>query len=571
MIEFVLENISIMGNFSTKQGFLFCPSTIYVEEQEKIDAFLALLDKSGVEKYLKVKNEYEVIGRPEFNPYAMFATIIYGFSMKSGSLRDLESSCRNDLRFMYLMENKTPSYVAFSRFINQVIKPNAIEIFCCVVRAIFDVLDISMDTCFIDGTKQEAKSNKYKVVWKPTTFHLKLSDKIRTLLKLMNLDRSVPSEGIISTQTIAQKLSQAEALLPEKEGDDRKILVKQIESLSEYLTKALDYEEKEEICGENRNSYYKTDHDATAMCLKADYYSGLGSNMHAAYQVQAIVSCGFIVNYYISQDRTDLYTFVPSLERFYSCYGFYPKNIVADAGYGHLENYSFCTSNNIKGFIKYQSWEGESSGRNPPLYELKDDTTIICLGGKTGEKVKLENVHSRKKNGEFFRIENCGDCDFKPYCRRYMKDKDGDFKIFEIVVEFQKEKQKARDLLLSVEGIEMRVNRSCQMEGAFGIIKNNMLYDRFRRTSMESVNVEFMLTSLGFNIRKFLHYFKGGLPVKYWTAPTDTVPQTFKKPSAKRLAKRAAKIKTKSANEKVTSKYKYASEKNHKIGNMNKK
>ena len=279
MIEFVLENISIMGKFSTKQRALFYSYTIQVEEVEKIDALLALLDKSGVEKYLKVKSEYDAIGRPEFNPYAMFATIVYGFSMKNGPLRDLESGCRNDIRFMHLMEGKTPSYVAFSRFINQVIKPNAIEIFCCIVRAIFETLNINMDTCFIDGTKQEAKSNKYKVVWKPTTLHLKLSDKIRTLLKLMQLDRSVPSEGIIPAQIIAQKLSQAEALVSEKEGDDRKILVKQIESLSEYLTKALDYEEKEEICGENRNSYYKTDHDATAMCLKADYYSGLGSNI----------------------------------------------------------------------------------------------------------------------------------------------------------------------------------------------------------------------------------------------------------------------------------------------------
>ena len=561
---------SIIGKFSTKQGILFYSYTIQVKEVEKIDALLALLDRSGVEKYLKIKSEWEEFGRPEFNPCTMFATIIYGFAMDRSTLRDLESSCRNDVRFMYLMNGQMPSYVAFSRFINKVIKPHALEIFCSVAKAIFDTLNINMDTCFIDGTKQEAKSNKYKVVWKPITFHLKLSDKIRTLLKLMNLDRAVPSEGIIPAQIIAQKLSQAEALVSEKEGDDRKILVSQIESLSEYLTKALDYEEKEEICGENRNSYYKTDHDATAMCLKADYYSGLGSNMHAAYQVQAIVSCGFIVNYYISQDRTDLYTFVPSMERFHSCYDFYPKNIVADAGYGHLVNYHFCSSHKIKAFIKYQAWQGEASGRNPAMYELVNDNTIVCLGGKTGHKVNLENRHPKNKNGEFFIIEDCGDCAFKPYCRRYMKDKDEDFKVFEIVVEFQKEKQKARDLLLSVEGIEMRVNRSCQMEGAFGIIKNNMLYDRFRRTSIKSVNVEFMLTALGFDIRKFLHYYKDDVPVKYWTAPPDTVPQTFKKPSAKRLAKRAAKIKTKSVNEKVTSKYKYAHEKNRKIENLNK-
>ena len=53
------------------------------------------------------------------------------------------------------------------------------------------------------------------------------------------------------------------------------------DNMDHYLEKSLEYEEKERICGPNRNSYFKTDKDATAMCLKEDYYSGLGSNMHA--------------------------------------------------------------------------------------------------------------------------------------------------------------------------------------------------------------------------------------------------------------------------------------------------
>ncbi len=60
--------------------------------------------------------------------------------------------------------------------------------------------------------------------------------------------------------------------------------------LLKYLEKILDYESKEEICGPNRNSFYKTDYDATAMCLKDDYYAGLGSSMHAAYTTQITVS-----------------------------------------------------------------------------------------------------------------------------------------------------------------------------------------------------------------------------------------------------------------------------------------
>ena len=95
--------------------------------------------------------------------------------------------------------------------------------------------------------------------------------------------------------------------------------------------KSLEYEKKETICGENRNSYYKTDHDATAMCLKDDYYSGLGNNMHAAYNTQMLVSSGFIVSYYVSQDRSDTRTLANAIEQFHKWYGQYPEKLCADA------------------------------------------------------------------------------------------------------------------------------------------------------------------------------------------------------------------------------------------------
>ena len=87
--------------------------------------------------------------------------------------------------------------------------------------------------------------------------------------------------------------------------------------------KLIEYEEKESICGDNRNSYYKTDHDATAMALKTDYYSGHGTNMHAAYNVQILVSSGIITYYDIFQDRTDYYTLIPMLDGYYKYYGEY--------------------------------------------------------------------------------------------------------------------------------------------------------------------------------------------------------------------------------------------------------
>ena len=95
----------------------------------------------------------------------------------------------------------------------------------------------------------------------------------------------------------------------------------------------------------------------------------------------------------------------------------------------------------------------------------------------------------------------------------------------------------------------MRVNRSCQVEGAFGSLKNNMSYDRFRRTSMDKVDTEMMLSCLGYNLRKYMRFIEGKAKFSYWKAPEGTVKGDFKKPSAKRLKNRVEKKRKKQPNE----------------------
>lgn len=48
--------------------------------------------------------------------------------------------------------------------------------------------------------------------------------------------------------------------------------------------------------------------------------------MHAAYEIQSILSSGFVVSYYIPQDRTDICTLVPAFEKFYKMYKKYQEN-----------------------------------------------------------------------------------------------------------------------------------------------------------------------------------------------------------------------------------------------------
>ena len=542
--------------------FLVDCYTSNVEQSKKIDCFLALLDKSGVCDLLKdviKKDDINKGGRPSYNPYNMLAVIIYNFAFNKFSLRDIEDTCRNDLRCIYILQGENPSYKSIGNFINDYILPNREKIFSLITKAIFDECKLEMDNMYLDGSKFEANANKYKFVWKPTTFHNKLSDKIRKLLKEYNIETGLPTKGIIESKIIANKINELNDILKNYNLDlkENKVHNNNYKLLVQYLEKSLEYEEKERICGPNRNSYYKTDNDATAMCLKEDYYSGLGSNMHAGYNTQIGVINGLITAYLVTQSRTDINDFTPLLDIHYKFYDSYPKKLCADSGYGSLTNYKYLDKHKIENFVKYFSWQGNVSGKNPSQYHLNDDESITCLNGNVGYKIEL-SWHHKKANSTFYKVEGCNNCQFNLYCKRFMKDKNENYKVFEVTIELQKYIQQAEANLLSIAGIEMRVNRSSQVEGAFGVIKQDIQYDRFRRRSLNKVSTEFMLVCLGYNIRKLFKHFDGNAKFDYWKAPDDIKPEIFKKPSAKRLSKKASKVKQKSVNDEAKSKYKYA-------------
>ena len=272
----------------------------------------------------------------------------------------------------------------------------------------------------------------------------------------------------------------------------------------EYLIKLVEYEEKEKICGENRNSYFKTDKDATAMVLKEDYYSKLSHDFHAGYNIQVLVSSLLILMYGVFQDRADFNTFISMNDLHYKYYNRYPKNECDDAGYGNYKNYKYMREHNIKNYVKFQNWEGESSGKHPQLFYTFNDG-VICLNTNIGEQVPFDYCHrKRNKDGVLYKFNGCSDCNYSYKCKAKLKNKDEDYRYIELIPDYELLKEEARNNLLSPKGIEIRINRSIQVEGTFGQIKNNMNYDRIRRRGLEKVSAEIMLMCLGVNIRRYL-------------------------------------------------------------------
>lgn len=544
---FCLESWYHMNNFTIKRSFFQTPSTKCYKEFEKIDKFVEILQKTEINKIIENVNKLErkCKGRIGYNPYNMMYTVLYCFSQFKSSVRELERLCYTDLRIIYLMEQEEPSYATFCDFINKYIKPYSLEIFSTITKTIIEEYNINIRNQYIDGTKIEANANKYKFVWKPTKFHQKLDLKIKNLITTMNY--SYENKQYISANDFNIVLKNYADInninhydIPSGKGKRLTKEQKIIKQGYEYLTKLVEYEEKENICGENRNSFYKTDHDATAMVLKEDYYSKLSRDFHAAYNTQVLVSSGLITMFGIFQNRDDQNTLIPMLKRYHMGYHKYPDNLCGDSGYGNYNNYDFLNINNIGNYLKFQSWNGESSGKKPQLFFLEDNN-FKCMNGIFG-RVMFTKTHPRYKDSKFYIFEGCNKCNYSYKCKEYFKDKTQNFRKAELSIQYEIYKENARKNLLSIDGIEMRINRSIQVEGTYGQIKQNMNYTRFRRRNLINVECEFMLECLGVNIRKFFKIIenKDFLKDSYWDRPDNLQEEKFPsvKPKEKKMSRK---------------------------------
>ncbi len=530
-----------MSYFTSIETFFVVPLDMSDEEIRKINFLLQILERSGVGDLIKERNyKSSYYGRKSYDPYKLFVSIIYCFAMHKGTLRNTEEMIRYDLRLNYILNQETPSYKTIMEFINEVIVPDAYRIFTKITYAIIAELGINIDDQYLDGTKIEANANKYKYVTKPRKRWENLDKKIKCLFELFDEScyaddrRTTSVELSLAIKKYAKKENIDVYHLPSGKGSRLSKQQRLVKLAYVYLDKLLEYEEKEVICGPDRNSYYKTDHDATMMALKTDYYSGHGSNMHAAYNVQFLVSSGFITFFGVYQDRSDYHTLVPLLEKYEFYYGSYPVNLCADSGYGIYSNYEYLDKHHINNYVKFLNWNGESSGKNPQRFFLNEkESGFLCLKGNKGKETPFDpSHHQRKKHSRLYRFHGCLQCPYEYKCREKTKGRDLDHRLAELSVKEEKYKKKARENLLSIRGIEIRVNRSIQAEGSFGELKQNMGYVRLRRRGMKNVIAEIMLMCLGINVRKlFSTYKKKKMNDRFWKANKETKQQIF--PSVK--------------------------------------
>ena len=486
--------------------------------------FDRFMEEINLEKYLKNVPKH-FTGRFRYDPVSMLKTILFGF-MANGyiSLRELEDSCRVNLRFMYLMDHKTPSYRTFGYFINEILSDSIEEIFCDINKKIFEIENVDLHHLYIDGSKFEANANKYSWVWKKATekSRYRLFDKITRLFTEINQQlRFTGMQFCINTEYAPEYLRQAadrysemhqldETQFVKGRGHHKTIQQRHYEKLIEYASKLEEYVEKIQICGEERNSYSKTDHSATFMRIKTDYMGN--DQLLPAYNVQIGVADEYIAVVDVNQYRSDMDCFVPLMDKFRSYYGHYPKYPVADAGYGNYNNYIFCEQNGMEKYMKFPMFKKEtedSKYREDPFravnFPIGDDGIMRCPNGKAFHLQYRQNVKGNAygRQEEVYQCEDCNGCPFAERCKK--TDKNRTVRINQELTAMHRE---VVSNLESIHGALLRMNRSIQAEGTFGIMKSDRWYKRIVRRGINSVKLEVFLVSIGQNLYKFNNKLK---------------------------------------------------------------
>ncbi len=518
---------------------------------------------------------YSSKGRKGYNPIMMYAIVTYANMRGVRSVDRIVELCERDLAFIWLAKGQRPQRDAFYDFKGEKLTDEILDdINYQLLRRLKKEGLLTLEALYIDGTKIEANANRYTFVWRGSlNYHLaglldtidrlyteyntflgtngynqkyKLPnaqmfiingmDKVKKVIE-ENRKRKLTKHKKISNNTIIEidSCSPLEILKLQKnlltiangeeisfiteKGKKKSELQKLYEELENCGNRLMEYKEHFEIMGKDRNSYSKTDLEATFMRMKEDHM--LNGQLKPAYNVQIAVENYFIIHSYVSNDRTDYNTLIPVLEKHKQAFGNILKDVTADSGYCSEKNLLYLKENQITSYIKLQEHEKKKTKAYAEdiskYYNMKqeifeDEHYYICHDGRELRHICTETKEQEgyTQTFEVYGCEDCSGCEHKARCLyKYNAEKDSDKnKVMKINERWDELKEESHANIQSEKGILNRQIRSIQTEGHFGDIKENEEFRRFNYRSEKKVYKEFMLYAIGRNINKyhrFLH------------------------------------------------------------------
>ncbi len=369
-----------------------------------VNTIIDYIDISSLEK------QYKGGGTSSYHPKMLLKVLVYAYLRNLYSSRKIEQALYENIHFMWLSSGAKPDHNTINNFRGQRLKNEFKQIFHQVVFLLAEEGVLSLKELFVDGTKIEANANKYTFVWGKSikTRKEKMQQQLKQLWayveKVYKEEQKTPNEPDfeeISSDKIENTINQINDALKGKDID------KKVKQKLNYVKKNFPenlkkYEEQEKIL-KGRNSYSKTDTDATFMRMKDDHMRN--GQLKPAYNVQISTNEQYITNYGLAQTTADTTTLKDLVNDHIENYKKIPENLTADAGYGSEENYTDLEEKGIEAFVKYNYFHKEQREKKKPknpfasdsFYHNKEEDCYYC---PMGQKMKrLDTIKRKTKNG----------------------------------------------------------------------------------------------------------------------------------------------------------------------------
>ncbi|WP_232713529.1 IS1182 family transposase [Bacillus xiapuensis] len=473
---------------------------------------------------------YKGGGRSAYHPKMMVKILLYAYSQKVYSCRGIAKMLDENLPMIWLSAMQKPDFRTINRFRSGQMKSMIDTLFEEMILLLIENQYISMENYFLDGTKIEANANKYSFSWKKATmrFEAKLREKIKETLhhiqEIVEADEASMIEECLEAKKVSpEQLAQVETVLEKKmeqiekdvAQEDRKerkakrqkrsFVQKLAKSVSrDFIPRLVKYKQQMETYGD-RNSFSKTDTDATFMRMKEDHMKN--GQLKPGYNVQMATENQFVLFYTIHQRPTDTRCFIPHMEKLKGSRLPFPKKVIADAGYGSESNYVYATEEKMDYLIPYNTYLKEQKRRykkdrfQPRNWTyIEEDDVYICPNDR---RIRFKRYSTRtdsygmKRDFKIYECEDCTDCPLKALCTKSK----GNRQIHYNPV-YEEMKAKAKNSLWSDENTPIYARRKVEVESAFGHIKGNRSFRRFSLRGIDKVHTEFGIVALAHNFLK---------------------------------------------------------------------
>ena len=478
----------------------------FAEKVIPADDSVRLLDRVIEEMDLKaLMRAYDSHGRPPATPpRTMLKIVLYAAMEHNYASRRIKSSCERDINYIWLLNGTpAPSHHEIARFRSKRLAECAEELFSQLVKKLYKMGEIQFAHLFVDGTKIEANANKYSFVWKKSTnkYEARLDAKLEKLLPVY-----CEKYGIIANEP-RELLMQLEAMVDfpfiHGRGKRKSELQRDIELFRELLARKTKYQRYNDTF-RGRNSFSKTDPDATFMHMKEDHMRN--AQLKPGYNVQFGVEGEYITGVLVSSERSDQLTLIPLMEQMQS-YGADYEDVTADAGYESEENYSWFEARQKPCYIKPQNYERSKTKKFKSNMALRENMAYDAEKDEytcqAGQKLRAKYVGKRASKSGFeseityYACDDCSGCPFKKTCTRAKGNRQ-----IRISKRFIEQRAASLARITSEQGILLRMNRSIQSEGAFGVIKQDYGFRQFLLRGQKKVTTEILLLAMAYNINK---------------------------------------------------------------------